>query len=304
MPRKRTLFPFFARLTASSLLCLAAACGPVGTREPAQEPGKPRQLFALMGDAPYTASEAERLDSLIDGLNAERLGFVAHVGDITSGRGPCTDAWFAERKRQFARLKAPFILLPGDNDWTDCHRSGFDPLERLAAWRRLFCLPSLPPELKLERQAGEYCEHVRWEFDRVLFVALNVQGSNNNLGRNKAADAEYRARMRRVLAWIDDSEKAFLDRKLDGLALLMQADPFLRPRSGSSGFTDLLARVERLAAAYPRQFTLVHGDSHIHRDDYPFPGLHRIEVHGSPFVAWLRAFARDGALDAEVGGRY
>jgi hypothetical protein len=269
-----------------------------------QEAAQAKQPFALMGDAPYSVADADRLDSLVHGLNAEKLAFVAHVGDITSGRGPCTDAWFAERKRQFARVQAPFILLPGDNDWTDCHRSGFDPLERLRAWRKLFCLSSLPPQLKVERQAGDYCEHVRWEFDRVLFVALNVQGSNNNRGRNKAADAEYRARMQQVYAWIDDSEKAFLERKLDGLVLLMQADPFLKPRSGSSGFTDLLARLERLAAAYPRQFTLVHGDSHIHRDDYPFRGLHRIEVHGSPFVAWLRTVVRDGALDAEVGGRY
>jgi len=276
----------------------------VATKQSLEETGKPRPTFALMGDAPYSVADAERLDSLIDGLNAERLGFVAHVGDITSGRGPCTDAWFAERKRQFARVKAPFILLPGDNDWTDCHRTGFDPLERLQKWRSLFCFSEKAFPLKIERQAGEYCEHVRWEFDRVLFVALNVQGSNNNLGRSKAADAEYRARMKQVFAWIDDSEKAFLDRRLDGLVLLMQADPFLKPRSGSSGFTDLVARIERLAAAYPRQFTLVHGDSHIHRDDYPFPGLHRIEVHDSPFVAWLRAVARDGALEAEVGGRY
>src|SRR2546426_6853387 len=49
--------------------------------------------------------------------------------------GPCTDAWFEARKRQFARLEHPFILLPGDNDWTDCHRTGFDPMERLAEWR-------------------------------------------------------------------------------------------------------------------------------------------------------------------------
>jgi len=98
-------------------------------------------VFALMGDTPYSDNEVRRLDSLIDDLNAQPLAFVAHVGDITSGKGPCTDQWFGARRKQLARIRHPFILLPGDNDWTDCHRSGFDPMERLAKWRELFCFP-------------------------------------------------------------------------------------------------------------------------------------------------------------------
>ncbi len=84
-----------------------------------------------MGDTPYSEGEVHRLDRLIGDLNAEPLAFVAHIGDITSGQGPCTDAWLEARKAQFAAIKHPFVLLPGDNDWTDCHRSGFDPVERL-----------------------------------------------------------------------------------------------------------------------------------------------------------------------------
>lgn len=296
MPRRRIRSRFFAALTASSLL---AACGSV---PPGPEQGP---AFALMGDTPYDDSQVPRLDALVQGLNREPLAFVAHVGDITSGRGPCTDEWFMARKAQFDRIRAPFFLLPGDNDWTDCHRSGFDPLERLAKWRSLFCLPekSLPP-LRVERQAGPYCEHVRWTFERTLFVALNVQGTNNNLGRTPAMDEEYRERMERVFAWIDDSEKALVERRLDALVLLMQADPFLAPRSGESGFASLLERLGRLAAAHPGRVTLVHGDSHVHRDDFPLPGLHRVEVWGSPFVSWLRGRIASGGLDAEVAGQY
>ena len=40
------------------------------------------------------------------------------------------------------------------------------------------------------------------------------------------------------------------------------------------------------------------------RDDFPLPGLHRVEVYGSPFVAWLRATNTSGALSVEVGGQY
>ena len=64
-----------------------------------------------MGDAPYSEGQAHALDALIDDLNAQPLAFVAHVGDITSGRGPCTDSWLEARQRQFARIRHPFVLL-------------------------------------------------------------------------------------------------------------------------------------------------------------------------------------------------
>src|SRR5213075_2993297 len=157
------------------------------------------------------------------------------------------------------------VLLPGDNDWTDCHRSGQAPTERLAYWRKLFCAGKFPPGTA--RQRGEYCEHVRWQVGDnragVLFVALNVQGSNNNLGRTAAMDAEHLARMKAVFAWIDDSERLFRSRKLSRLVLLMQANPFTAPRSGPSGFAALLERLGRLAADNPGNVILVNGDSHI-----------------------------------------
>ena len=252
--------------------------------------------FGLMGDTPYGTSEVERLDHLIDDMNAVPLAFVAHVGDITGGRGPCTDEWFEARKQQFARLRHPFILLPGDNDWTDCHRSGFDPMERLEHWRKLFCKPVV--SFPLEEQKGPYCEHVRWESGGYLFVALNVQGSNNNLGRTAAMDAEYAERMRAVLAWIDASEQAFRERKLQGLVLLMQADPFVTVRGKPSGFTTLLEKLRALGAAHPGKIVLVNGDTHTYRNDEPIPGVHRIEVWGSPFVSWLRGAIVGGRLDA------
>ena len=93
-----------------------------------------------MGDVPYSYPQANLLDAMIDVMNAQQLAFVVHVGDITSGTGPCGDEWLDERRRQFARFRHPFVLLPGDNEWTDCHRGGFDPLERLAKWRSLFCI--------------------------------------------------------------------------------------------------------------------------------------------------------------------
>ena len=160
-----------------------------------------------MGDTPYSQAQANLLDAMIERMNAEPLAFVVHVGDITSGTGPCGDAWLEARKRQFARLRHPFVLLPGDNEWTDCHRTGFDPLERLARWRSLFCAEV--PGLALERQPGEYCENVRWQSGSALFIGVNVPGSYNNLARDPA---EHARRMAAANADIGAARATFFPR--------------------------------------------------------------------------------------------
>jgi len=244
--------------------------------------------FALLGDVPYSQRQADQLDAVIDQMHAEELAFVVHVGDITSGTGPCGDEWLEERKKQFARFKAPFVLLPGDNEWTDCHRTGFDAVERLAKWRSLFCF-SVPVDF-FERQKGEYCENVRWIAANVVFVGLNVPGSNNNLGRDPA---EHAARMRAVFDWLD--EAAALARNRDGLVVLMHANPFLTRRLGTDGYAAVRERLAKLGREMPGKVLLVHGDTHRFRDDEPLPGLRRVEVHGSPEIRWTRARIERGA---------
>lgn len=245
-----------------------------------------------MGDVPYSQAQANLLDDQIDRMNAEPLAFVVHVGDITSGRGPCDDEWMDARKKQFARFKAPFVLLPGDNDWTDCHRSGMDPRERLEHWRALFCVAvALEGFVRQDR----YCENVRWLAGNRVFVGLNVQGSNNNLNRDPA---EMGQRMRAVHAWLDEAARLAEDR--DGLVVLMQANPFLKPRfGGANGFDGILGKLRALGRAMPGRVLLVHGDTHRFKDDGPLPGLRRVEVYGSPYLRWLRATVREKGIGVE-----
>jgi hypothetical protein len=241
--------------------------------------------FGVLGDTPYNEGEVQRLDALIDDMNRERLAFAVHVGDIGSGASACTDAWLAARKAQFARLHANLVLVPGDNEWVDCR----DQLERLAAWRRFFCAPPFPMQV----QDGEYCEHRRWEAAGVLFVTLNVQGSNNNV-RNTD---EFTRRMAAVDQWIEESAALAEQRGLL-LVLFMQADPFvLLPHDG---FAELRGRLARLGERMPERVFLVHGDSHIYRDDEPIPGVRRLEVWGSPFVSWVRGQLAGGRLSFSV----
>jgi hypothetical protein len=254
------------------LLLLAVGCA---------HPPAPGFSFALLGDTPYSAREVERLDRLIGDLNAEPLDLVVHLGDIGASREACTDAWLDARKAQLARIRHPVVLVPGDNEWTDCR----DPLARLAAWRERFCAAPFP----VEAQSGEYCEHRRWQAAGLLFVALNVPGSNNN-----RRDPQERARrMKAVLAWLDDSAALAASRDLT-LVVLMQADPFVAlPRDG---FAPLREAMARLGKAMPGRVILAHGDLHMYVEDEPWPGVRRLEVWGSPFVSWVRAEVAAGAV--------
>ncbi len=219
----------------------------------------------MLGDAPYNTDEVERLDWLIDEMNAQPLAFVVHLGDIGSSARACADDWLYERKRQFERIRHRFILVPGDNEWSDCKQ----PLERLRRWREIFC-----------DTPREFCEHRRWESGGWIFVTLNVPGRNNNVHH-----PEHRARMKAVLTALDAA--AAEAQKYAGLVVLMQANPFITlPRDG---FAELRDRLAALGDKRPGRVVLIHGDTHLYKQDEPLPGVKRIEVWGSPIVSWLRA---------------
>jgi hypothetical protein len=226
--------------------------------------------FGVLGDTPYSMREVGELDRLIDEMNAQELAFVVHVGDIGTSTlaQACGDAWLEARKKQFSRIRHRFILVPGDNEWSDCTPRGLDPVARLRKWRELFC-----------ESPRDWCEHQRWEAGGRVFVTLNVPGNNNNRGH-----PEMGPRMQVVARWLEES--AQLAEGRDGLVILMQANPFETLRR--DGYESLRAQLAALGRRMPGRVTLIHGDTHVGRDDEPLPGLRRIEVWGSPFVRWRR----------------
>jgi len=236
-------------------------------------------VFGVLGDTPYNTREVDRLEAMIADLNGERLTFVVHVGDIGAGRTGCSDAWLRARKQQFDRIRHPFVLLPGDNEWSDCPR----PLERLAAWRKVFCLL----DMKIDVQPGDYCEHMRWEAGGFVFVTLNVPGSNNN-----TRHPEHGQRMAAVISWLEDAAR--LAEPQRGLVVLMQANPFIvLPRDG---YAELRNKLAALGERRPGKVFLVHGDTHTYHDDEPLAGVRRLEVWGSPLVSWVRGEIAAGEL--------
>ena len=186
-------------------------------RDDTQSQGQGSFTFALIGDMPYGAEGDAKFPNVIADINADhQLSFVVHDGDFKNGSSLCSDEVFFNRLDLFNQFEQPFVFIPGDNEWTDCHRANngsYDPLERLAFLRTVFFPTdqSLGQQtMTLARQSADpqftlYRENVRWVEKNVMFVGLHVVGSNNNLGRTPSADAEYAARNAANLAWLNDS---------------------------------------------------------------------------------------------------
>jgi hypothetical protein len=108
--------------------------------------------FGLIGDMPYTKPQEEEFTRVVSALDAADLAFVVHIGDFQADPRiynraaatttmPCTDENYKTMLDAFNGMKHPFILTPGDNDWTDCHHlqaRKIDPAEALAKVRAMF----------------------------------------------------------------------------------------------------------------------------------------------------------------------
>ena len=295
------------RILACLLLALAAGLAQ------AQTPA--RFAFAIVGDAPYNAWEETRFAQMLEEINQENVAFVVHVGDIKSGGSPCSDELYQERKKMFDASRHPFVLVPGDNDWTDCHRKGaggYDPLERLRKLRQVF----YPDEkslgqtaLTLERQSDrtearfrDYRENVRWSTDGVLFIGLNVTGSNNNFGRSPQMNAEHAERSEANAEWLRQGFERARKNANTAVFVFIQANPdfdlsYLRRSNRADGYAAFKQELLAHTLAFGKPVVLVHGDTHHFRVDQPLydpatlkrvDQFTRIESFGSPFVDWIK----------------
>jgi len=252
-----------------ALLVLALLLAPVAARAQAF-------TFFALGDVPYAETDRPRLDTLIRLINAADPAFSIHVGDTKSGGSVCDDATIERSKAQLDSFAGALIYSIGDNEWTDCHRRGMDPNERLAFVRRLHfataqSLGQRP--IALERQAdvmpqfATYVENSRWRFNNVLFVSVHIPGSYNNkpVGTYPGNEAEFTARDQANQAWIADSFATAAREGAAGIVFAYQADMWEAevPRDPArSGFTATLANFANGARAFGKPVLLIHGDSH------------------------------------------
>lgn len=267
--------------------------------------------FALIGDNPYNAKQKKEFAHLMKEIDTADLAFVVHAGDFwfdgiawketTKGLPPCSNETFQDRLNLAQASRHPFILVPGDNDWTDCHRAKprtYDPLERLAKLRQMFYQgdQSLGQStMRLTRQSedkryAKFRENVRWSYGDVQFVTLHMTGSNNNLGRTPEMDAEYAERNTANLAWMREAFDRANRNSSKAIMIIAQANPQfentwsaklqkrymlkglgIKPpkQKRTTGFDEFLAALEKETLAFGKPVVYVHGDTHTFRVDKP-----------------------------------
>ncbi|HCV23404.1 MAG TPA: hypothetical protein DGN59_08085 [Candidatus Latescibacteria bacterium] len=271
--------------------------------------------FAFIGDVPYSDEDSLRFNRLQERIDAEDVAFVLHAGDIKSGIATCSDEALQQRHDWFDRFEAPFILVPGDNDWTDCHREhagAWSPVERLAALRRIFFTPPgrLPGggHLEVETQASDpayanYPEHMRWQKEGVWFVNLHIVGSHNGLrpfaARTPADDAEVEERTAAALAWMRQSFMEASAADAPGIMVNIHANPRFEAHTDTlihKAFDGFIQALREEVIAFGGPVVLTHGDSHYFRIDKPLTNVSgrrldyftRVESFGSPHMHWIR----------------
>jgi hypothetical protein len=317
--------PTLRHTLASLALALPfAACAQPAVVESAQA----RASFALIGDVPYGLAEEPKFDRVIDAIHATpAVRFVLHTGDVKQGSERCDDAVFTRRFAQFQRFAVGFVVTPGDNDWTDCHRTNngnYLPTERLVRFRQVFYpQPGLTTGGKpfaVATQASdpawpEFVEHQMWRFAGTTMATLHVVGSNNNLDPWNQIDAsdsfatpradrlaEFTRREAAVLAWIDTVFDAASANGSAGVLIAMQANPAFELAASAQqrqGFNRVLDRLGARAQAFGKPVLLAHGDSHYFRLDQPLvrpvagggsamlENFSRVENFGNPNVHWV-----------------
>ncbi len=276
--------------------------------------------FAFIGDVPYSAEDSLRFDLLQQRINAEDIEFVLHAGDIKSGIASCSDEALQQRHDWFDQFEAPFILVPGDNDWTDCHRQaagGWSPVERLAALRRIFFEPAGrllgghragDDQFKVESQAADpayaqYPEHFRWQMEGVWFVNLHIVGSHNGLRsfetRTAADDVESEKRTQAALAWMRQTFIKARASNAPGVMVNIHANPQFASQADTlfkAAFGGFIRALREEVVAFGRPVVLTHGDTHYFRLDKPLTNVGgrrldyftRVESFGSPHMHWIR----------------
>ena len=269
--------------------------------------------LAVFGDWPYNQNLLNNANLLIDSVNADPdVSTVIHVGDIHSGSMACTSAgilppiassnpgWNQSIYYQFQQFQDALVYTPGDNEWTDCHKSkelsSGDPLKELASVRSLFfAKPGVTlgvHERKVWSQAqyadptypsdAQYVENVMWQQRSVLFATFNMPGGSNNdtapwTGDFANPDAQAQEVAERTAAdirWLQQTFFIAQKTRAKAVVLALQADMW-DPEAAAPGgagldqYTGFVQTLADLSLAYGKPVLLLNGDSHVYETDHP-----------------------------------
>lgn len=254
---------------------------------------------------------------------------------------PCTSAdilppiptsnpgWNQKIYYQFEQFKLPVVYTPGDNEWTDCHKTkeakSGAPLKELAAVRSLFFARpghTLAEDKEVWSQAkyfdpefpddAQYVENVMWEDSHTMFVTLNMPGSNNDTlpWTNGFEDAtahssEVAQRTAADIRWLQAAFAEAMHRHDRALVIALQADMWdpaaLQPGGdGLNAYTTFVRALASSTLQFGRPVLLLNGDSHLFEADHPLadPNSPTGKIHLTPAVPNLTRITVQGSTNA------
>jgi hypothetical protein len=340
--------PLFAT-TALYVAGLMSASAFAADIDPGNNNSATPVTIAVFGDWPYNQLLLDSAPLLINSVNADHaVRLILHVGDIHSGSMPCTSAdilpaiaasnpgWNQKVYYQFQQFNKSLVYTPGDNEWTDCHKSkeksSGAPLNELAAVRSLFFArpghtlglgdkavlsqgkyfdPAYPAD-------AAYVENVMWVDSKIVFVTVNLPGSNNDtlpwtgsFANATAQSQEVAARTAADIRWLQTAFDVAGDSHARAVVIGLQADMWDPAAAAAGGdgldqYTSFVQNLADAAVAFRGPVLLLNGDSHLYEADRPLadpssatgmihhtqavPNLTRITVQGSTNAPaeWLR----------------
>jgi hypothetical protein len=257
---------------------------------------------AVYGDSPYglTATDTTQTDktaAFIATINADpKVDLVLHTGDIHSGKQYCTETYDRTISDLWTAFKDPVIYTPGDNEWSDCHKSGEgggDPLANLDLVRSIFfanpgyslggrkkqvLTQAINSDAAFPTDAS-YVENVMWEQSKVLFVTVNVPGGSNNDGdnwfgaaRTQAQTDEIAQRSQADLHWLDAAFAQATEDGVQAVVVMLQADMWdldSKAVAHLANYEQFIGSIASHTLAFGKPVLLFNGDSHHYRSDNP-----------------------------------
>lgn len=294
------------QVLALTTLAVAAAAPALADDHDDDEHRHHGYSIGLWGDLPYNAEQAAvGVPHLIADMNAAKLKFSVHDGDLKAGGAPvtCNEALYVQALGFMNALEAPAMFTPGDNDWTDCDRAangGFNNRNRLDLERKVFFSTPYSNGMRKMRQdvqTAALClgesglvpcvENRRWSVGGVTYITLNVPGSCNNLCDTTPDPEEFKARNAANIAWLKEGFAVAFKRRAVAVMIIAQANPgwdtsdptrapLRNPRTLAEtdglpdGYQDYLLALRDEVIAFRKPVAYVHGDSHYFRVDKPF----------------------------------
>ena len=164
-----------------------------------------RFSFVAFGCMPYGKENYAAYERLLTEISRQRPAFTVHCGDTKSGSEPPTDAFLAQVRTWFDAIEGAVMYTPGDNEWTDVHRTNNgieDPLVWLGKIRAVYfaterSLGRVPIPLVTQRRDPAYAkfvENARWSRGGVVFATVHVVGSNKTISPPCRGGGEFRER--------------------------------------------------------------------------------------------------------------